>query len=162
MTSPQEFSKRAKEIIAEILYITIATASTDGTPWNSPVYSAYDENYNFYWASAIDAVHSSNIAVNNQVFLVIYNSTAPAGTGEGVYVQAKAFQLTDKNEISHALQYLEGRINKQPPAPTDFLGTMPRRVYKAVPEKAWMNIDATVDGHFVDRRIELDLGLLVK
>jgi len=39
---------------------------------------------------------------------------------------------------------------------------MPRRVYKAVPEKAWMNIDATVDGHFVDRRIEVDLGLLVK
>jgi uncharacterized protein YhbP (UPF0306 family) len=150
-------NKRAKEIIEEILYITIATASKDGKPWNSPVYSAYDKNYNFFWASAIDAKHSQNIHENSQVALVIYNSKAPAGTGEGVYIQAKAYQLTNEKEIDHALKHLEERINHNPPPPSNFLGKMPRRVYKAVLEKAWMNTDATVNGQFVDKRIEIDL-----
>ena len=38
----------AKKIIEEIWYITIATASKNSIPWNSPVYFAYDEDYNFY------------------------------------------------------------------------------------------------------------------
>lgn len=153
-------SKRAKEIIEKILYITIATVSKDGQPWNSPVYSAFDEKYNFYWASDQNGQHSKNIAENNKVFLVIYDSTAPEGTGEGVYVLAKAHMLTDENEIRDALGYLDGRVSKQKDPTTrvsEFQGDMPRRVYKAVPEKFWMNGDGDVDGHYIDIRTEIDL-----
>jgi len=34
--------------------------------------------------------HSKNIAENNRVFIVIYDSTVPEGDGEGVYIQAMA------------------------------------------------------------------------
>lgn len=150
-------TKRAKEIISKILYITIATSTKSGIPWNSPVYSAYDENYNFYWASWKENIHSKNIKGNPNVFIVIYDSTVPEGTGEGVYVKAKAYELTEEMEIKHALRYLYGRKNKQTRNVHDFLENYPRRVYKAVPEKFWMNIDGEVNGNYVDKRVEVNL-----
>lgn len=151
---------RAKEIIQKILYINIATVSKDGQPWNTPVYSAYDEDYNFFWASDQNGQHSTNIKENNKIFIVIYDSTAPEGTGEGVYILAKAYELTNEEEISHALSYLDGRANKQKDSKTrvtEFQGEMPRRVYKAVPERVWANDDGEINGNYIDIRIEVDL-----
>ncbi len=148
-------SDKAKEIIEKIKYITIATVDANGQPWNSPVYSAYDEDYNFYWASWVENQHSQNIARNNKIFLVIYDSTVPEGTGEGVYVLAKAHQLNKIEEIERGLKYLDGRVNKKPHNPDAFMSTYPRRVYKAVPKKFWMNDDGDVGGNFVDIRKEV-------
>ena len=151
---------KAKEIIEKIQYITIATSSKDGVPWNTPVYSAYDEDYNFYWASWKENQHSKNIAENNKVFLVIYDSTVPEGTGEGVYIQAKAYELDDEKEIEHALSYLDGRVHKKKDPKiriAQFQGDKPRRVYKAVPEKVWMNDEGDINGEYIDKRVEIDL-----
>ncbi len=151
---------KAKSIIQKILYITIATVDANGQPWNSPVYSAFDEAYNFYWASDQNGQHSKNIAANNKIFIVIYDSTAPEGTGEGVYIQAKAYMLTQTEEIEHALRYLDGRVNKKKDPQTrlaQFQGEKPRRVYKAVPEKVWINDDGDIDGNYIDIRREVDL-----
>lgn len=156
----RDLTPKAKEIIEKILYITIATASKKGEPWNSPVYSAFDENYNFYWASDQNGQHSKNIAENSKVFLVIYDSTAPEGTGEGVYVQAEAHMLSDEKEIAHGLSYLDGRVNKKKDPNTrvaQFQGENPRRIYKAVPEKVWVNVDGDVNGKYIDIRVEVDL-----
>lgn len=152
--------EKARKIIEKILYITIATSSKDGKPWNSPVYSAYDENYNFYWASWKENQHSKNIRDNNNVFIVIYDSTVPEGTGEGIYIQAKAYELTDEKEIKHAFSYLNGRVNKKKDPKTriaQFQGNKPRRVYKAVPEKVWINTEGDIDGEYVDKRVEVSL-----
>ena len=155
-----ELVQKAKEIIEKIKYITIATASKDGSPWNSPVYSAFDENYNFFWASDQNGQHSKNIMKNNKIFLVIYDSTVPEGTGVGVYIQAKAYKLEDPKEIEYGITYLDGRVNKKKD-PTiriaEFQNDKPRRVYKAVPEKMWMNIDGEINGHFIDKRVEITL-----
>ncbi|MBA3723263.1 MAG: pyridoxamine 5'-phosphate oxidase family protein [Candidatus Levybacteria bacterium] len=154
-----KFNKRAREIIEQILYITIATASKDGKPWNAPVYSASDKEYNFYWASDQNGQHSQNIADNGHVFLVIYDSTVPEGTGEGVYIKAKAYALTEKTEIAEALGYLYRRKNQDPKKREvkEFLGSYPRRIYKAVPEKVWMNSGGEKNGNFIDIRVEIDL-----
>lgn len=152
-------AERAKEIIKRVIYITIATASKDGQPWNSPVYSAYDKNYNFFWASWKDNQHSKNIAENKNIFLVIYDSTVPQGAGEGVYVKAKAQELREEKEIREALALLYTRKNEDPQKrkPAEFLGNYPRRVYKAVPEKFWMNSDGNVSGNYIDTRVEVKL-----
>lgn len=155
--SRDKFVRRAKKIISKILYITIATSAKDGKPWNSPVYSAFDENYNFYWASDQNGQHSKNIKENKNVFIVIYDSTVQEGTGKGVYVQAKAYKLEDEKEIKHALKYLDGRVGKKPHNPKEFLGNMPRRVYKAVPEKVWMNDVGEINGNYIDKRVEVHL-----
>lgn len=150
-------TKQAKEIINKILYITIATVNEKGEPWNTPVYSAFDENYNFYWVSALINEHSQNINRTGKAFLVIYDSTVAEGTGQGVYIKADAKMLTSESEIIHATKYLYGRKNKPVRPVFDFMGDSPRRVWCAVPEQVWTNADDKVNGHHVDSRVEIKL-----
>ena len=154
---PTERDEKAKKIIADIIYVNIATVTGDGRPWNTPVYAAYNERYEFFWASWQDNQHSQNIREGSSVFLTIYNSTAPEGTGEGVYIQAKAFELTDPEEIMKALPYYYGRKNKQPREAKEFLAPYPRRMYKALPEHFWINDNAQIEGNDVDTRVEVTL-----
>lgn len=160
MNTQIELTDRAKKVISRILYITIASVSKDGIPWNSPVYSAFDENYNFFWASDQNGQHSKNIADNSNIFIVIYDSTVPEGTGFGVYIKARAYMLIETDEIKNALTYLDGRVHKKKDTKTrvaEFQGDNPRRVYKAVPEEVWVNSDGDVNGKFIDTRIKIDL-----
>lgn len=152
-------TQRAKEILKSIEYATIATANKDGKPWNSPVAWVYDHELNIYWFSDKQNQHSQNIRENEDVFIVIYDSTAPWGEGEGVYIEAKAYELTDIGEITKAR-----RLKKGPDydgSPDDFLGDAIRRVYKAVPGRMWMNDAEVKDGVFVrDYRVEVSLQQL--
>jgi hypothetical protein len=87
----------ARTTIDANLYLVLATADGAGRPWSSPVYFAHDEYREFLWVSAPEAVHSHNIATRPQVGIVIYDSHAPIGTGQGVYVSANATQVGDDN-----------------------------------------------------------------
>jgi general stress protein 26 len=153
----EDLAARAKKIIDRIIYVTVATSTNDGVPWNSPVSAAHDADYNFYWASWVENVHSRNIRENEDVFLVIYDSTAPEGMGEGVYIKAKACELTDRAEIEKAIRTCSQRDGREPDSPDDYSGAQPRRMYKAVPEKAWVNGFGDVDGNYVDIRTEIQL-----
>lgn len=158
----EDLARQAKSTIENILYITIATANKKGEPWNSPVYSAYDENYNFYWASYTENQHSKNIRENKAVFIVVYDSTVPEGTGFGVYLKGRSAQLEEKNinEIKKAIKLLYHRKTGKPRKPTEFLGKFPRRIFKFIPEKAWVNSKGQVNGNFVDTRVEITKNLL--
>jgi hypothetical protein len=147
--------EKAKKILQKILYITLATATKEGQPWNSPVYSRFDQHYNYFWGSAYTSRHSANIRANNKVGVVVYDSTAPAGTGVGIYMEGKAYELTDEKETTYGLNCLFQGVNV--PLAEDFLGESPLRVYKFVPEKFWMNVDEDYKGQFVDKRQEVFL-----
>lgn len=58
------------------------------------------------------------------------------------------------------------RIKKGPRAyvsADEFLGDAVRRIYKASPEKVWMNDAEVTDGVFIrDTRVEIDLAELKK
>ncbi len=148
-------NKRAKEILEKIRYATIATASRNGKPWNSPVAHEYDDQLNVYWFSDKENQHSRNVRENKHVFIVIYDSTVPDGEGEGVYIEATAYELSDPEEIRLARRIKEG---PDMDAPDDFMGEAIRRVYKAVPQRVWMNDAEVKDGIFVrDYRVEVQL-----
>jgi nitroimidazol reductase NimA-like FMN-containing flavoprotein (pyridoxamine 5'-phosphate oxidase superfamily) len=149
----------AKRIIERILYITVATITPDGKPWSSPLYSAFDKKYNFYWASDRNGQHSKNIRNNPDVFITIFDSGVPEGSGRGVYVQAVARELSDEKGAEDALTFLYGRAgkNSKKRGANEFLGGYPRRVYKAAPEKFWINGDGKVNGNYVDIRKEMKL-----
>jgi nitroimidazol reductase NimA-like FMN-containing flavoprotein (pyridoxamine 5'-phosphate oxidase superfamily) len=148
---------KAKKIIAKNIYLTLATANLKGQPWNSPVYFAFDQHYVLYWKSDKNAQHSQNIRENEKVFIVIYDSSVPFGEGEGIFIQAKAYELIDEEEIAKALSYHNDRVGKRLWEVEEFVGENPRRIYKAVPEKVWINQDSTENGKFVDRRVEVEL-----
>lgn len=101
-------SEKAKKIIEKIPYITIATISEDGMPWNAPVFTAYDKNYTFYWGTYRDSQKSKNTRANKNVFLVIYDSTVGPGKGEGVYIKAIAEELNDSKEYRSRAQITMG------------------------------------------------------
>jgi general stress protein 26 len=149
---------RVKEILEKELYATIATSDLNCRPWNSPVYICFDEEYTFYWSSAKDSQHSLNIVDNENVFLVIFDSCAPWGEGEGVYIKARAREITDKDEISKAIELRFNRAGQGRQEVADFVGEAPRRMYKAVPQNFWINRDVTDDsGEFVkDSRLEVE------
>ena len=147
-------TEKAKQIIEKIIYITLATCSKDGQSWNSPVFAFHDESSNFYWASWIKNQHSKNIRENPHVFIVIYDSTAPEGTGKGVYIKAKAYELNEQHVIEQALSYRNKKVIREAKA---FMGDYPRRIYKAVPEKVWINGNGEVNGNDVDIRMEVSL-----
>lgn len=154
----ENLSQKAKEIIEKIIYLTLATVNANNKPWSSPVFSAFDDQYNFYWRSGKDAVHSQNIRLNGNVFISIYDSTAPWGTGIGVFIQAKATELNKESEINYALSRLDNRCSKKIGNVTTFMNDSPKRIYKAVPEKIWINVDEEINGQFVDKRVEVQLA----
>ena len=100
---------KAKEIIEKVIYITLATVDKSGQPWNTPLFSAYDKSYNFYWGSSRESQHSKNIMSNNKVFIVVYDSTVPAGQGDGVYIKAQASEINNPVEIRKAHKHLQDR-----------------------------------------------------
>lgn len=153
----KDFNKRAKEIIEKILYITIASVSKDGLPLNTPVFSAYDKDYNFYWGSHKDSHHSQNVRSTGNIALVIYDSTVEAGTGEGVYVKAKVKELIEAKEIAIAHKILQSRRDVPFWKMEQVQGDGPIRLYKAIPEEMWMNGDGEIKGSYIDIRVPIDL-----
>jgi general stress protein 26 len=155
----EKYSKQAVGIIKSIRYATIATSSKGGQPWNSPVAHDYDDKLSIYWVSDKQNQHSLNIRENCRVFIVIYDSTAPEGTGTGVYIEAIAKEVNDSEELK-AIQIID-RKNVNAFSEEDFLGNATRRVYKASPQKVWINDAEEKDGVFLrDYRVELDLSNL--
>jgi uncharacterized protein YhbP (UPF0306 family) len=84
----------ARAIIDSNFYMTLGTANETGSPWVSPVYYAPEGYAKFYWVSSPEATHSRNLAARPEVSIVIFDSQAPVGSGQGVYVSAVAQELT--------------------------------------------------------------------
>jgi general stress protein 26 len=148
---------KAKAILDSINYITIATVGDDGQPWNTPVaVFRFSNDYTFYWASWQSNQHSKNIRANGKAFIVIYDSTpAVNNPSSGVYILAAATELTDEQEVMQAaLVFKDDPYN--PSDGKQYLGDKPRRVYKAVPQRIWMNGDSEIDGNFIDVRVEAE------
>ena len=83
----------AREIIDRSLYMVVATADQSGQPWASPVYFAPSGYRDFFWVSEPDATHSLNLRDRREVGIVIFDSSLPIGTGQGVYVLGVAREL---------------------------------------------------------------------
>jgi hypothetical protein len=100
---------KARAILDRINYITLATVDERGRPWNAPVYYAYDHAYRVYWGSHVGSQHPRNIRRNAHGFIVVYDSTVPSGTGEGVYIDAHCVELSHPDDIAAAHQVIQAR-----------------------------------------------------
>jgi hypothetical protein len=100
---------QARAIMDRIAYMVLGTADAEGRPWASPVYFATDGHGALYWVSSQEARHSANIAVRSEVGIVVFDSTVPIGTGQGVYVEARAEQLTTGPELDRGLAVFSAR-----------------------------------------------------
>lgn len=153
--------ERAKQIIKENIYCTVATSTLDGKPWLSPVFFSYDENYNIYWVSNKNSRHSKLIRENPHVAVVIFDSRAPEGEGDGVYIEAKVQEFSNEEEIKEAMDILNKRVTKDEfrvKAVVEVTGDGVWRIYKAIPGTiSKLTKGEYINGQYVDERVEVDL-----
>ena len=154
-----EPTQLAKTILKTVKYATLATVTPEGSPWNTPVRFVCDDALNFYWFSNKGSTHSQNIRANGKVFVVIYDSTVPEGYGKGLYLQATARELEDRDEIWASRMLVDEAVRR---TPEHFSGEALRRTYIAEPQFAWMNVSERDEtgAHLRDYRVELPLAEL--
>jgi Pyridoxamine 5'-phosphate oxidase len=146
----------AREIIDANQYMVLATADGSGRPWASPVYFANSGYAEFFWVSSPDATHSRNIAVRPEVSIVVFDSQAPIGTGQGVYMPAVAEEVTGA-ELERGIEVFSRRsLAHGGPAWTldDVQGEAGIRLYRAT---AAEHSILAKDGR-PDHRIPADIG----
>ncbi|WP_330267287.1 pyridoxamine 5'-phosphate oxidase family protein [Streptomyces griseorubiginosus] len=90
--------ENARGIVEASRYLVLATADAEGRPWSTPVYFAHAGCRDFFWVSSPEAVHSRNIAVRPEVGIVVFDSSAEIGTGQGVYMSAVAEEVVEGAE----------------------------------------------------------------
>ncbi|MGW3288133.1 pyridoxamine 5'-phosphate oxidase family protein [Streptomyces sp. NPDC001002] len=98
----------ARGIVEANRYMVLATADQDGRPWSTPVYFAHADCREFVWVSSTQATHSRNIAVRPEVGIVVFDSSVPIGTGQGVYMSAVATRVAEP-EIERAIDVFSRR-----------------------------------------------------
>jgi len=96
MPGDPELNAMARRVIDANHYMTLATLDPDGRPRLSPMYYTAARYSDFYWVSSPDAHHSRNLAEHPEVQIVIFDSTAPVGRGEAVYLRGVAKQMADE------------------------------------------------------------------
>lgn len=156
MADIEKLTMDAKKVLDTIAYIDLATVTPKGDPWSSPVWFVKDDKYNLYFYSPKFTQHAENIRDNGKGFVVIYNSTAPEGTGFGVYMTVKVQELNKRMDVDEAIKWIFTKKGK-PRTADEFLGKSSRRVYKITPKKVWVNDAELKKGLYLDYRIEIKL-----
>ena len=134
--------------------MVLGTADEDGRPWTSPVYFAAGGYSDFYWVSLPDAQHSRNLAGRPEVSIVVFDSGVPIGTGQGVYMSARAEELAGE-ELGSGIEVFSRRSVEhggRPWSADDVRPPAPRRLYRASVDQHWMLDKEARPG---DRRTEV-------
>jgi hypothetical protein len=95
MTTHPDLDARARDVIDGNRYMVLGTLDSSGRPRVSPVYFTHDSYTDFYWVSSPASHHSANVARQPAISIVIFDSSAPIGHGQAVYVEADARLVAD-------------------------------------------------------------------
>lgn len=120
----------AQNIISSNVYLTLATA--DREPWAAPLFYCTDDEYNFYFISQLDSLHTQHILKNPRVAFAIFDSHQKEGEGNGVQGSGQVKLLENEAEIIEALKYFQTdfiELNVE-----DLKSTAAYRLFKLTPE----------------------------
>jgi uncharacterized protein YhbP (UPF0306 family) len=96
-------------LLAQHRYLVLGTADDDGRPWATPVYYAADGDHRILWVSSPDSRHSRNITARPQVAITLFDSHAPIGGAEALYLEATAGTVAG-DALPAALAVLNSRL----------------------------------------------------
>ena len=136
----EDYAARARSIVQGGAYMTLATADAGGAPWATPVWYALESLSSLIWISRPDARHSRNLKVRPQLGIVIFDSRAPIGTGQGVYFQAIARVVSEKDVETPMAAFSKRSLAQggQAFAAEDVRGLAPHRLYRASALRAYL------------------------
>jgi Pyridoxamine 5'-phosphate oxidase len=118
-------------LLGQHRYLVLGTADAHGRPWATPLFFAADGEHRVVWVSAPDSRHSRNIALRPEVAITIYDTHAPIGGAEALYLEATAGHVADDGRHA-ALAVLNSRLPASHQLGTEDLEPSgPLRVYQA-------------------------------
>ncbi|MER5649320.1 pyridoxamine 5'-phosphate oxidase family protein [Streptosporangium sp. NPDC002524] len=82
-------------LLGDSRYLVLATADRQGRPWATPVFFAARDEDRLFWVSAPDSRHSRNIAERPDVAVTVFDSHAPVGGAEALYLEVTAGPADD-------------------------------------------------------------------
>lgn len=142
------------DILSSVRYATISTADENGKGWAAPVWYVFDEEKNLYWWSSIDSQHSKNIGRDGEVYITIFNSSAPEGEGLGLYIRANAEQVPDE-KLDKVIELYNSTTTQFKLDRENTTGNAPTRLYQATPTSIQVNDGIETDGFYQDIRHNL-------
>ncbi|WP_187284967.1 pyridoxamine 5'-phosphate oxidase family protein [Streptomyces sp. OR43] len=118
-------------LLAQHRYLVLGTADREGRPWVSPVFFAADGHHRVLWVSSPDSRHSRNIAARPEVAITVFDTAAPVGGAEAIYLEATAGPAADDARAADLAS-----LNARLPAghqlvPEDLAPAGPLLVYQA-------------------------------
>ena len=144
----EELINLAKDIIKNNIYLTLGTA--DVNPWVAPLFYCVSENYNFYFISQLDSLHTKQMLKNPKVAFSIFDSHAKEGKGQGVQAMGNIHMITEDELETEINNYHTTFIEIKP----EFLkGDAPYRLFKLTPSEIWV----TDPEAKVDKRVKVSL-----
>lgn len=96
-------------LLAENRYLVLGTADRHGRPWVTPVFFAARGEDQLVWVSAPDSRHSRNLTERPEVAITIFDSHAPVGGAEALYLEAVA-RPVDDHGLDAAAKLLNDRL----------------------------------------------------
>lgn len=145
----EELVKLAKDIIKNNIYLTLGTA--DANPWVAPLFYCVNENYNFYFISQLDSLHTKQMLKNPKVAFSIFDSHAEEGKGTGIQAMGDIHMVDEVELETEINNYHTTFIEIKP----EFLkGDAPYRLFKLTPLEVWV----TDPEAKVDKRVLVNLN----
>jgi len=136
-----EFSDMARDIIESNRYMVLGTADEAGVPWVTPVWFAQSDYRRFIWVSSPDRRHSRNVKARPEVSIAIFNSQVAVGSGQAVYMSARAEELSGTElerdvAVFDAAGQAQGLARRW--ALEDMVAPAPYRLYRATVSEHWV------------------------
>ncbi|MGC5014355.1 pyridoxamine 5'-phosphate oxidase family protein [Streptosporangium sp. DT93] len=85
-------------LLGDCRYLVLATADGRGRPWATPVFFAARDEDRLFWVSSPGSRHSRNLAERPDVAVTVFDSHAPVGGAEALYLEATAGPADDPAE----------------------------------------------------------------
>ncbi|MBE9032854.1 pyridoxamine 5'-phosphate oxidase family protein [filamentous cyanobacterium LEGE 11480] len=155
--------QQVHNILQQNRFCTLATCSTDGLPWASPLLYGYDSQLTIYWSSAIVSRHSDYITQNHgRSAITIYDSTAQPGKIAGLFLSGQT-RIVPDDQTAMAMEYLFARVKTRPDrTAADYCNDSPRRFYQFEPSEIWITGERVPHGkQLIDTKIQLDRKPLI-
>ena len=96
-------------LLAANNYLVLATTTPSGVPWVTPLFFGVIDEHELVWVSSEESRHSRNIATSPAVAATVFDSHAPIGRAEAVYLEGMVDRLPD-DRIDLGLDVLNRRL----------------------------------------------------
>lgn len=88
-----ELAAMARDVLHSNRYVVLGTAHPGGHPRVSPVFFGHHAHRALYWVSSPDSQHSRNLAADDRVSAVVFDSTTPPPQNRAVYLTGTAAEV---------------------------------------------------------------------